>query len=227
MANRSQGSDPVSVVVCDDQRMLTDALSFVFNARDEVTLSHPPVNRPEDAIEVAEHEHPDVVLMDVTLGSSIDGIEATRRIRSVSPSTSVVVFTADPSERRVVAALEAGAAGVLSKEEPVESLVDAVLRAARGACLIDAQRLPGLMAAAAEQRRRQAEIDGRLDSLTQREWQILQAICRGERSDHIARRLFISPRTVATHTQSILRKLHVHSQLAAVALAAESGRLGG
>jgi DNA-binding NarL/FixJ family response regulator len=215
---------PISFLICDDERLLTDALSVVFDASSDVEMVHPPVNRGDEAVDIARREQPDVVLMDVRLGEGLDGIEATKRIKTVSPRTSVIVVTGDPSATREFEAIEAGASGILSKDEAVESVVDSVVRAAAGQFLFDNERLPALIWDVGQQRRRSGDLRRRLASLTEREREILDAIRRGDRRKEIAAGLYISPRTVATHTQNILRKLGVHSQLAAVALLDEAER---
>ncbi|HYG71026.1 MAG TPA: response regulator transcription factor, partial [Actinomycetota bacterium] len=104
------GEDAVSLVICDDHKVLTDALAMVIERHDGLRLVSPPVHDPAKAIVLCEEHRPDVVLMDVEFkGDSMSGLDATRRIKEVSPSTKVVVMTAHRDERLLVHAVEAGA----------------------------------------------------------------------------------------------------------------------
>src|SRR5947208_1366359 len=96
----------VSLLICDDHKVLTDALATVVGLDDELSLVSPPVHTPEEAIALAEAHLPDVVLMDIVFkGEGMSGIAATRRIKEGSPSTNVVIMTAHDDERLLVEAV--------------------------------------------------------------------------------------------------------------------------
>src|SRR5439155_8184758 len=88
-------------------------------------------------IELCREHHPDVALMDLVLNARLNGIEATREIKEVSPETRVVIMTGQPDDRSLVAAVEAGASGFLNKTTALESVVEAVKAASEGGMLID------------------------------------------------------------------------------------------
>ncbi|TMK22159.1 MAG: response regulator transcription factor, partial [Actinobacteria bacterium] len=97
----------VSLLICDDHKLLTDALATVVGLDEELHLIAPPVNTPEEAIRLAEEHLPNVVLMDIVFkGDGMSGIDATRRIKEASPSTNVVIMTAHDDERLLVEAVE-------------------------------------------------------------------------------------------------------------------------
>jgi DNA-binding NarL/FixJ family response regulator len=218
-------SSTVSLLICDDHKILTDALAMVVERDPELEMVAPPAHSPEDAIPLVERHRPEVVLMDIEFRGPLDGIEATRRVKEISPATKVVIMTAHDDERLLVEAVEAGASGFLGKEEAAAEVLDAVKAAAEGEVLIDPAQLTRLLHQVATQRKAESDVQARFHTLTEREWTILRALTLGKRNDEIASELFISPQTVQTHVRNLLGKLGVHSKLEAVALAVRHGAL--
>jgi DNA-binding NarL/FixJ family response regulator len=216
----------VSLLICDDHKILTDALSTVVGLDDELDLVAPPVHSPEEAIALAEEHLPNVVLMDIVFkGDGMTGIEATRRIKEASPSTKVVIMTAHDEDTLLVEAVEAGASGFLSKDEAAEEVLAAAKSAADGEVLIDPSTLTRLLAQVAREREEKRDALALLNDLTEREREILGLLAEGMRNDEIAAKLYISPQTVQTHVRNILGKLRVHSKLEAVAFAVRHGAI--
>jgi NarL family two-component system response regulator LiaR len=215
---------PVTLLICDDHKILTDALATLVRLDDELDMVVSPVHTPQEAIDLAEQHLPDVVLMDIVFkGGAMTGIEATRKIKETSPATKVVIMTAHDEDRLLVEAVEAGASGFLSKDEAAEEVLAAAKAAAEGEVLIDPGTLTRLLAQVARQREEQRDAMKLLGDLTDREREILQLLAAGKRNDDIAKQLFISPQTVQTHVRNILGKLRVHSKLEAVAFAVKHG----
>jgi NarL family two-component system response regulator LiaR len=218
----------VSLLICDDHKILTDALATVVGLDPTLVMVAPPVHDPKTAIDVCTEQLPDVVLMDIVFkgdGDVMTGIEATRRIKEASPSTKVVIMTAHDEDHLLVEAVEAGASGFLGKDEAAEELLSAAKAAADGEVLIDPATLTRLLAQVAREREAQRDAQNLLDDLTDREREILQLLAEGMRNDDIAAKLFISPQTVQTHVRNILGKLRVHSKLEAVAFAVKHGAI--
>jgi DNA-binding NarL/FixJ family response regulator len=215
----------VTLLICDDHKVLTDALATVVGLDDGLAMIAPPVHEPEAAIALCTEHLPDVVLMDIVFKGGMSGIEATRAIKEVSPSTKVVIMTAHDDERLLVEAVEAGASGFLGKDEAASELLSAAKAAADGEVLIDPGTLTRLLAQVARERAEQRDAQMLLNDLTDREREILQLLAEGVRNDEIAARLFISPQTVQTHVRNILGKLRVHSKLEAVAFAVKHGAI--
>ncbi len=215
-----------TLLICDDHKILTDALAMLVDRSDGLEMISAPVHTPEKAIEIVSETPPDVVLMDIIFkGDHMNGIDATRRIKEVSPSTRVVVMTAHDDERLLVEAVEAGASGFLGKEEAAGEVLDAARAAAAGEVLIDPSTLTRLLHQVAKEREEQRDAQMLLAELTDREREILAMLAQGKRNDDIASELFISPQTVQTHVRNILAKLRVHSKLEAVAFAVKHGAL--
>jgi DNA-binding NarL/FixJ family response regulator len=219
----SGGSGTISVVICDDHRLLTDTLTTVVQDDPSLRMLTPPLHSSEEAVELVRERHPDVVLMDVEFRGSMSGIEATRQIKILSPSTKVVIMTAHSGDRLLVEAVEAGASGFLHKTEGVDEVLGAVKAAAAGEILIDRNELARLLPQVAREREVQRGAETILAQLTDREREILQLLGEGQRNEDIAARLFISPQTVQTHVRNILTKLGVHSKLEAVVFALRHG----
>jgi DNA-binding NarL/FixJ family response regulator len=223
MQAASGGSGTISVVICDDHRLLTDTLTTVVQDDPSLRMLTPPIHSSEEAVELVREQHPDVVLMDVEFRGSMSGLEATRQIKNLSPSTKVVIMTAHSGDRLLVEAVEAGASGFLHKTEGVDEVLGAVKAAAAGEILIDRNELARLLPQVAREREVQRDAETILAQLTDREREILQLLGEGQRNEDIASRLFISPQTVQTHVRNILTKLGVHSMLEAFVFALRHG----
>ena len=215
----------VSLLICDDHKILTDALAMVVERDPGLRMVAPPVHEPEAAIAICEEHLPDVVLMDIVFKGPMNGIQATRKIKEASPSTKVVIMTAHDDERLLVEAVEAGASGFLGKDEAANEVLAAAKAAADGEVLIDPTVLTRLLHQVAREREARREFQDLLEDLTDREREILQLLAEGLRNDDIAAKLFISPQTVQTHVRNILGKLRVHSKLEAVAFAVKHGAI--
>jgi DNA-binding NarL/FixJ family response regulator len=216
---------PINLLICDDHRILTDALSMIVERDEELRLVAPAVHDPERAVELSRTELPDVVLMDVEFKGGMSGIEATRRIKEASPATKVVIMTAHDDERVLVEAVEAGASGFLGKDEPADEVLRAAKAAAEGEVLIDPATLSRLLHRVTKERAERREVQALFATLTDREWDILRHLAEGRKNDDVAATLFISPQTVHTHVRNLLGKLRVHSKLEAVALAVRHGQI--
>jgi DNA-binding NarL/FixJ family response regulator len=216
---------PATLVIADDHKILTDALAMVVERDAELRLVARPVHTAEEAVEICREERPDVVLMDIVFKGGIDGIEATRRIKELSPATKVVIMTAHDDERLLVDAVEAGASGFLGKDEAADEVLAAAKAAAEGEVLIDPVTLTRLLHQVAREREARRDALVLLESLTEREREILELLAEGMRNDDIAQKLYISPQTVQTHVRNVLAKLGVHSKLEAVAFAVKNGAI--
>jgi DNA-binding NarL/FixJ family response regulator len=220
------GRRAISLLICDDHRILGDALAMLIRMDTGLNLLADPFNRADAAIEAAISLAPDVVLMDVQLPGGTSGIDATRAITARSPRTKVVVMSGsgDPAGL-LVEAIEAGAAGFLPKTEAANNILASIRAAANGESLLAPATLAWAMRRVSEARTARREIDERTSRLTEREREILQRMSEGESNGDIAADLFLSIHTINTHVRNILVKLEVHSKLQAVTWAVKSGAI--
>lgn len=169
----------------------------------------------EEALAYVPTARPDVVLMDLRLGPGIDGVAATERLLALPEPPAVLILTTYDTDADIIRAVEAGAAGYLLKDAPLEAILGAVEAAARGETVLAPGVAERLVTAL---RRPPAALSGR-------EVEVLRAVAEGKANRAIARALFISEATVKTHLVHVFEKLGVDSRTAAVAAARDRGLL--
>ncbi|TQL67841.1 LuxR family two component transcriptional regulator [Nocardioides albertanoniae] len=167
----------------------------------------------EEAITLACHLRPDVVLCDLRLGHGIDGIRTTRALRGLDPAPAVLILTTFDRDAEILGAIEAGAAGYLLKDVDPAVIVDGIRRAAAG----DMVLAPDLAARVLKGMR------SPLPRLTEREVEVLRLLARGSTNKEIARALFVTEATVKSHLAHIFTKLDVDSRSRAIHVAQETG----
>ncbi|MFC7966688.1 response regulator [Streptomyces cinereoruber] len=200
---------PVRILLCDDHVVVRAGLLALLGSTPDIDVVG-EAGSGEEAVAMAAKLKPDVVLMDLQLGSGIDGVEATRRIAPTG--VHVLVLTTYDTDADITRAIEAGATGYLLKAERPEELFAAIHAAAQGRTALSppvASRVMDRMRGAAG------------PSLTDRERDILGQLGRGLGNREIARALFISEATVKTHLGRIYAKLGVDTRAGAVAVAKE------
>lgn len=205
----------IRVMVVDDHPMWRDGV-----ARDLAEHGFAVVATAPDAaaaVRIARTVRPDVVLMDLQLGTS-SGVQATGEITAALPDTKVLVLSASGEHEDVLAAVKAGASGYLVKSASVTELVDAVTRTAAGAAVFT----PGLAGLVLGEYRRTSSQAG-APRLTERETEVLRLVAKGLSSRQIAERLVLSHRTVENHVQSTLNKLQLHNRVELARYAFEQG----
>ena len=213
-------SRPVRVVIVDDHTSVTEALRYALGAEADIDVVAVAASASsgEDAVRALR---PDVALVDHRIGAE-DGIELVRVLHHQQPGTMLLMLTATTDETTVLRALEAGCAGYLVKDTPLDAIADAIRAAAHG----DAVVPPALLSRLLPHLRDRDRTGRRPDALTDRELTVLRLLEQGSSNAVIASELVISVNTVRNHVQSVLTKLGAHSKLEAVARARSSGLLG-
>ncbi|MER5866593.1 response regulator transcription factor [Kitasatospora sp. NPDC002040] len=204
----------IRVLLVDDHPVVRRGLRAMVDELPELEAVGEAADGAE-ALRVLEGlaQRPDVVLMDLQMGTGMHGVEATRRITALPDPPAVLILTTYSTDADILAAVEAGATGYLLKDAPPEELAAAVLATARGETVLAppvAARLLGRVRA------------GR-PTLSPREAEILQLLALGLANKQISKRLFISEATVKTHLVHIYDKLGVDSRTAAIASGLTSG----
>jgi DNA-binding NarL/FixJ family response regulator len=213
---------PIRVLIADDQRVVRDGLTMLVGLIDGVEVVGTAGDGTE-AVERAESERPDVVLMDLRM-PGMEGAEATRRIRAALPETQVLVLTTYADDQSLFPALQAGARGYLTKDASAEDIEQAIRALASGRTHLDAAIQQRLVAAVLEaQPRREVPAETRPDDLSPREIEVLKLIATGLSNTEIALALFLSNATVKTHINRIFSKTGARDRAQAVRYAYQHG----
>lgn len=205
----------IRVLVVDDHEIFVQSLVRLLGAQPSIKVIG-AARTVAEAQKAAIAYGPDVILMDFELPDG-DGVTATERIRILVPTAKVVMLTGRADHDAFARAIAAGCAGLVTKTEPPETLVDAIQAAHEGDSLTGITELPQLLGRLTPTRRWLGP------DLGPRELDVLRLVAAGLPNKAIAQRLHISLNTVRNHVQSVLYKLGAHSRLEAVAIAVREG----
>jgi DNA-binding NarL/FixJ family response regulator len=203
----------IRLVVVDDHTIVRDGLAQLLGADPELLV----VGSAGDgaaAVALCREQQPDIVLMDLSM-PGMDGVEATRQVIAAAPDAQVVVLTSFVDRDRVVDALAAGAVGYLLKDAEPKELRQAIRAAARGESPLDPRAARTMLSA--------QRATGPLESLTERERQVLALVAEGLPNKQIARQLEISEKTVKAHLTSAFRTIGVDDRMQAGLWARRNG----
>ena len=217
-----EGMDTIRVLLADDHVLVREGTRQLLSQEPDL-LVVAEAGDGEEAVRLAAETHPDVALIDIAM-PKLNGIEATKQIKSISPTTAVLILSAYDDDQYVFALLEAGAAGYLLKNVRGRELIEAVRSVYAGESVlhpviarkvIDRLNLP--VSSTSEETTDQ--------SLTERELEVLSLAAKGLSNKDIADQLYLSARTVQAHLSTIFSKLEVGSRTEAVVLALRRGWL--
>jgi DNA-binding NarL/FixJ family response regulator len=212
----------IRVVVADDQRVVRDGLSMLVGLIDGVEVVATACDGIE-AVERAESERPDVVLMDLRM-PRMEGVEATRQIRTALPDTQVLVLTTYADDESLFPALQAGARGYLTKDASAEEIEHAIRALVAGQTHLDPAVQQRLVTAILDARSDPStRVQALPDDLTPREAEVLKLIAGGRSNAEIAEALVVSHATVKSHVNRIFYKIGARDRSQAVRYAYEHG----
>jgi DNA-binding NarL/FixJ family response regulator len=210
----------IRIAIADDQALVRGGFRMILAAQPDFEI----VGEAADgraAVDLCRTTTPDVALMDIRM-PELDGLAATRRVVQTSPATRVLMLTTFGEDGYVWQAMHAGASGFLLKDVPPEDLVTAVRTVHRGDALLAptiTRRLIEEFVSGPQPGAAPAEVE----SLTDRELEVLRLIADGLTNAEIADRLILGETTVKTHVTRILSKLDLRDRVQAVVFAYESG----
>jgi NarL family two-component system response regulator LiaR len=207
----------IRIVIADDHVLVRQGIRAFLETHPDLAI----VGEAEDAataVALCTSEHPDVALVDLVMPGG--GIEATRNIRATSPGTQVVLLTSFEDARQIVAAVQAGAVSCLLKDVDADALADALRKAARGEAVLHPRVAARLVDALRKGGTSGSEV---LETLSQREREVLTLMAEGLSNQTIAGRLGIGEKTVKTHVSNVLGKLGVRDRTQAAVYAWKSG----
>jgi DNA-binding NarL/FixJ family response regulator len=209
----------VRVLVVDDHQMFAASLAHALQSEPDLLVVGQATSISE-AQNLVAATAPDVVLLDHRLPDG-DGVSAIADLHRIRPSAQVVVLTATTSDRVLVAAMEAGAAGFIAKTQRLDDVIDGVRAAAQGESVVSAKLLTRLLP------RLHRQAGGGGADLTEREREILDLLATGLSNADIARQLTISVHTVRNHVANLSAKLGAHSKLEVLSIAVREGLVDG
>jgi two-component system, NarL family, response regulator LiaR len=216
--------EPITVLIVDDHVVVREGVRAALEARRDFAVVGEAETAAE-AVRLAGELAPDVVLMDLLL-PGVDGVEATRQLKRLSPRSQVVVLTSQHDDGLILAALRAGAIAYLLKSVKMEDLAEAIRRAAGGEGTLH----PRVAARVIQELRTPSSVDAAADAtanayveLTARELEVLKLIAEGLTNAEITARLVLSEHTVKGHVSNILSKLHLADRTQAAVYAWRQG----
>lgn len=200
------------ILIAEDHTLVSQGIEVMLSMIDDI--ENTVVSNGPDAIDAVRTGDIDVVLMDVNLGQSMNGIEATREIKAISPKTHVIILSMFTDPGTVSEAIKAGADGYLSKSATRETVVQAIRDVAEGRSVLDPNVTEGIF----------GRIGGKDQAaLTDREMTVLQQLTHGQSTREIAQEIHVSEETVKTYLKHIFKKLGVRDRTEAVAEAFRRG----
>lgn len=211
-------SRKITILLVDDHEVVRQGLRAYLDAQPDFKVIG-EASSGEEAVKAAMEYLPDVMLMDLVM-SGIGGVEATRKVKDITPRTQIVVLTSYHQDEFIFPALQAGAISYVLKDVMMEDLADAIRKASRGEAVLHPRVAERVI----------REINGgkgitfnTFTELTNREMEVLRLIARGLSNCDIAEDLFISENTVKGHVSNILSKLQLADRTQAAVYAWEQG----
>jgi DNA-binding NarL/FixJ family response regulator len=198
-----RADNPVRVLIADDHEISRIGIRRLLSASQDIEIVAEAVSG-QQTIDLVKSLRPQVVLLDVLM-PGMSGIEAAQRIKTETPDTLIIMLSSSEDEKQVERAMYAGADGYLSKEVGSAELAEAIRNVTLGERVFSRTIINSL-----EGKQQEAEAEPPI-SLTKREEEIVALVAKGLTSQDIAKKLFISPRTVETHRARIMDKLGVNN----------------
>ena len=225
MISKNCATRDIRVIIVEDYKLTRVGLRYALNEIENINVIAEAQNA-ELGLELIKKEQPDVVLMDLGL-PGINGLEATARVKNISPNTKVIILTSHDREEEVVASLGSGASGYCLKDIDPITLSGVIKNVAKGACWIDSN-----VAHLALKLFPKPETTEIINSsvgvdpkarLTERENEVLKLLVQGKSNTQIAQELIVSVHTAKAHVCSILQKLCVDDRVQAAVKAIKEG----
>jgi DNA-binding NarL/FixJ family response regulator len=201
-------------MIVEDHLIVNEGLAALLNDQPDMIVVG-SAGSVAESVPLAELQAPDVLLLDFRLPDG-NGADVGMRIRDLQPDVKLVFLSRDDSDSARIAAVEAGASAFIHKSRAASEVVDTIRAVAGGAMLMTPRTIATLL-------NKRRTMSGQLQSLTNRERDVLRLVAAGMASRDIAKQLGISYTTVRTHIRSLGRKLNVHSKIEATAKARELG----
>ena len=211
-----------TILIVDDHPLIREGLKSII---DTVTVYEVvgQAGKARDAIQMVKKLKPDLVLLDLGLPDK-SGLELSREIRKISPSTRIMIVSMHSKVDYIVKAFQAGATGYMTKESATERLLKGVELVLNGEYFMDGAVSHTVVKELMQTPEKEMKItDAGYETLTSREQEVMMLLAEGSSAKEAAGKLFISPKTVENHRTNIMSKLGLHSTLELVRYAARLG----
>jgi DNA-binding NarL/FixJ family response regulator len=213
-------SEPITILLIDDHVIVRQGVQTLLNIHPDLRVVG-EAESAEAALPLVEELVPDVVLMDLLL-PGMNGVEATRQIKRISPRSQVVVLTSYAEDEHIFPALRAGALSYLLKDIRPRELAESIRKAARGESVLHSRIAARMIQEVREAKRK---VPPAFAELTPRELQVLQLLADGQKNADIAAQLVLSEKTVRGYVSNILSKLHLEDRTQVAVFAWQQGLL--
>jgi DNA-binding NarL/FixJ family response regulator len=211
-------TEPITVLIVDDHEVVRKGIRGYLETLSDYDVVG-EADSGETAVDLVNQLVPDVILMDLML-PGIDGVEATRIVKNISPRTQIVVLTSYHDDSLIFPALKAGAISYILKDMKMDKLAEAITKANNGEVILH----PKVASRVLQNIRKDRDDDTNIYSeLTDRELDVLKLIANGFSNSQIADELVISENTVKGHVSNILSKLHLADRTQAAVFAWQQG----
>jgi DNA-binding NarL/FixJ family response regulator len=208
----------IKVLIADDHHVVRRGLVFFLRTQKDIEVIGEAKNGQE-AVEMTKTLQPDLVLMDLDM-PIMDGIEATKQIKSVMPNMKIMILTSFSDQDHVIPAIEAGAAGYQLKDIEPDELVRSIKKILSGENQLHPKATTHLLSHLTNKSR---DSKSPTEELTKRELEVLVEIAKGKSNKEIASSLFITEKTVKTHVSNVLSKLNLQDRTQAALFAVRHG----
>lgn len=212
-------SEKITILLVDDHTIVRQGVRTFLETQPDLAVIG-EAESGEEGVRLTQEHAPDVVLMDLVMPDGIDGVEATRQVKQVSPRTQVIVLTSYHQDEYIFPAIRAGALSYVLKDVNAGELALVVRKAARGEAVLHPNVALRMVQEIHGDRRTPANP---LADLSEREGEVLRLIAEGLSNASIAAQLTISEKTVKSHVSNILSKLHLADRTQAAVYAWREG----
>ncbi len=211
------------VLVADDHPMVRDGLRGMLSSERMLEVVGEATNG-EEAVRLVQQLRPDLVMMDIRM-PDMDGLAATKRIKELYPSVSIIMVTMYDNPDYLLEAISAGAAGYLLKDVSKQELLQTIRTVVEGGSFLNQDLMTRSLQQLAARRNAPTQADMPFEKLTPRELEVLGVLAQGRSNKEIAGELFVSVSTVKTHVEHIIQKLQVSDRTQAAVVAVTKGLL--
>ena len=201
-------TDKTKVLLIDDHPLMRRGIKQLVELDENFEVIG-DVGNGNDGITVALEKEPDLIVLDLNM-KGLSGLDTLKALRTEGVDARIVILTVSDAKNDIFALIDAGADGYLLKDTEPDTLLNQIKQIAHGEVILS-DSIKNLLI-------ERHSMQGPLDSLTEREMDVLQQIATGLSNKQIAAKLFISEETVKVHIRNLLRKLNVHSRVAATVL---------